>query len=140
MKIKSLRSFTLTLVLILSALTVLTCAKPLDVEAFNLKITRAHQKGESWCQSPLLVTLKLVGDRHESKKRTIEIDSSPEAFRDAHIVVTEEGLMDDSVAGVRFEVMLRQGKGDVWIVESAEKTWKCWPGRGHQDYSDKPCQ
>lgn len=123
---------------LLLSLSLSAWAKPVKFEEHNQRTSQAADRGESWAQSALQVALKLVGDSQECRERRIEIQSTPEAFRDAHIVIIEEGLMDDSVFGIRYELMLRLGKHG-WMVESADKTWKCWPGRGHQYYSDEPC-
>ena len=114
--------------------------KPIPHQDFNTKVAAARERGEAWVKSPLQVALKLVGDNQECRQRNIEIKSTPEAFRDAHVVITEDGFLDDSVRGVRYELKLRRSPRGEWQVQAAAKTWRCWEGRGHQDYSTEPCQ
>lgn len=54
----------------------------------------------------------------------------------AHLVV--EGLMDDSVKGEQI-LMVAEKKGQQWKVISIKKNWKCYPGRGHQDWTTELC-
>lgn len=125
------------LVLLLS--TGLGAAESLEnVPDFNKVTAEAYKNGADWTKSPLQVALRLVGDRHASKERTISIKSLPETFRNAHITIIEEGLMDDSIRGIRFELKMYREAG-YWVVESAKETFRCWSGRGADDYSDKPC-
>jgi hypothetical protein len=55
------------------------------------------------------------------------------------VVLTEDGLADDSVRAVRFALEFRRAGGR-WRLESARRTQRCQPGRGHQRFSAKPCR
>ena len=110
-----------------------------EIEKFNRSTRTSHRAGADWTKSPLQVALRLVGDRHGSRERNISIESTPETFRDAKIVITEDGYLDDSVRGARYQLKLTRTDDGYWVVERFKKEVRCWPGRGHQDYSDKPC-
>lgn len=60
--------------------------------------------------------------------------------RDKWIVtVIFDGLYDDSFKAGRIEVILAHEDGK-WVVRGdIIKTQQCWPGRGHQDFSDELC-
>jgi hypothetical protein len=65
------------------------------------------------------------------------VDIVPQA--DGTIEVTEWGLPDDSVEAGRFRVRLTEQPDGTWRVTQAQWSQKCWPGRGHQDFSTVPC-
>ena len=47
---------------------------------------------------------------------------------------------DDSVAGYRFDVKLKElSSNGHWEIISVNKSWRCWEGRGHRDFSNEPC-
>ncbi len=54
------------------------------------------------------------------------------------VLVTYDGLRDDSVAASRREAYLMYQDG-TWVVGNVVMTQKCWPGRGHQDFSAELC-
>jgi hypothetical protein len=55
------------------------------------------------------------------------------------VVLTEDGLADDSIQAVRYALEFRRS-GTRWRLESARRTQRCQPGRGHQQFNPKPCQ
>jgi hypothetical protein len=65
------------------------------------------------------------------------VDILPQA--NGSIEVTSWGLPDDSVEAARFRVRLAEQPDGTWRVTQARWSQKCWPGRGHQDFSTVPC-
>lgn len=55
------------------------------------------------------------------------------------ITLVEEGLMDDSMSGRKL-IMTLAPDGAGWKVVALKETYKCWPGRGHEDWGAAPCQ
>lgn len=55
------------------------------------------------------------------------------------VTLVEEGLMDDARAG-RKVVMTLAPEGSGWKVVALKETYKCWPGRGHEDWGAAPCE
>jgi hypothetical protein len=53
-------------------------------------------------------------------------------------MVTQRGLLDDSVAAERYLLGL-QRDGDVWRLSSARWMQSCRPGRGHEEFSPVDC-
>ncbi len=61
----------------------------------------------------------------------------------AVVTITQTGVADDSVGGIRYRVELRQNKevptGRQWEIVWAGSQVKCHQGRGHQDWSMELC-
>jgi hypothetical protein len=62
----------------------------------------------------------------------------------AVVIITQTGLLDDSIAGIRYRVELISTSesaqtGKEWKIVWAGWQVKCYPGRGHQDWSTKEC-
>jgi hypothetical protein len=54
------------------------------------------------------------------------------------VLFTQTGLPDDSVRGERRRLEFRL-KGSSWHLEWVGLQVQCWPGRGHEDWSNQPC-
>lgn len=112
----------------------------IDTSDYNLSIVLAANKGESWVKSPMQVALKLVGDFEEMQMRKMIFDApTGDGFDTFKLTVVSDGLLDDSVKSERWMFELAKGTSGVWKVSSAKKSWACWPGRGHAEFSAVPC-
>lgn len=90
---------------------------------------------------PIEEALKLVGSVPDSLQRAIyfkKIVSSveSESFDQARIVITDEGLMDDSVSGVRIFLKASLVNG-AWKVNETSRVNVCY--RGKIKYKKGPC-
>lgn len=56
----------------------------------------------------------------------------------AIVTLTERGVLDDSIAGIRYRFDLRR-MGEQWEIRRAGRQVQCQPGRGHQDWSAAAC-
>jgi hypothetical protein len=54
------------------------------------------------------------------------------------VVVTYDGLYDDSVKASRIQATVTYQNGQ-WLKGPVSKTQQCWPERGHQDFSAETC-
>lgn len=111
-----------------------------DYAAFNKSVLSASADGEEWTADPVLVSLKFIGPS-EGKTQIIERTySSSESPDTATVVITSEKLLDDSVMGVRYKLVLNKDETGAWTIGSAGRAIKCWEGRGHTDYSKEACK
>ena len=54
------------------------------------------------------------------------------------VTITYDGLFDDSIRATRIKATIAY-QDDQWIVRESSETQKCWPGRGHQEFSTEFC-
>ena len=77
----------------------------------------------------------------EGKSQTVErVNESAESDAYVTVTVTEDGYMDDSVRGAVYFLGFRRSGNGFWVLESAGKKIRCWPGRDHEDFGTEPCK
>lgn len=54
------------------------------------------------------------------------------------ITAIYDGLYDDSIKAIKIRATVTY-QDKQWFKRDVSKTQQCWPGRGHQDFSSKPC-
>ena len=90
---------------------------------------------------PARVALEAMGRSFQENATDLKVTqqvNSGEAPDKAIVTVEQSGLMDDSVAAERtvFTMNYREGQ---WETVSRVTTQRCWPERGHQQFSEQPC-
>lgn len=70
----------------------------------------------------------------QEQKVTVQYPQDNQAI----VILTQTGLLDDSVAGIRYRVELVSNQ-ETWRVVWVGRQYKCQPGRGHQDWSTQLC-
>ncbi len=68
---------------------------------------------------------------------SVEIIASDDS--ETWVLATEEGLMDDSVRGVRYRLRFVPTADNQWELVEAGRQQTCWPNRGHQDWRTDFC-
>ena len=104
------------------------------VKAFNTYLTK--RKGPA---SPTQLALEFVrADRTQAARTTTKAQSSPEGGGPTNVTVVQDGLADDSVRATQ-DVLRFAPSGETWRLESAVRTQRCQPGRGHQSFAVGDC-
>lgn len=112
----------------------------IDTSDLNLKIITAANNGEEWVKSAAMVGARLAGEFEEARSRKMYWEaSSGEGFDQFKLTIETDGFLDDSVRGEKVIMEFKRESDGVWKVVSAKKAWRCWAGRGHEDYSAVPC-
>lgn len=89
---------------------------------------------------PMMVALNSMGKhfQNEMTNLTLTQQVSGELPTEAIVIIEESGIQDDSIAAKR-TVFSLVNKDQRWIIASQVETQKCYPERGHQDFSSHPC-
>jgi hypothetical protein len=115
-------------------------AKPdgtLPVSAFNEFLA---DEGKDFARSPIEAVTKFVRlDNTSAAVTTVRATSPGEVRNFSEVVVTLDGLLDDSVRAARYTIELQRDAGGMWRLRTADWAEQCQPGRGHQDFSARLC-
>lgn len=111
-----------------------------DFGGFNQEIEKAVAAGEAWVKAPTQVVARVLREFSEFRSRTIEMSApNSEATDSLTVIVIDDGFLDDSVRADKHQFELTANEQGVWKFVSAGKSWRCWEGRGHQDFSLVKC-
>ena len=107
----------------------------LSVGSFNDHLAEHDEDA----RSPVVAaTAFLRLDRTAAATTTIAAHATEEGSGPTTVTVMLDRLPDDSVRGQRFELVFTQQEGE-WRLATATTEQRCWPSRGHQDFSTEPC-
>lgn len=113
----------------------------IDVYDFNAYVRATEAE---WATSPIRMALEFLalgdpwGPDGGAYITTAEQKASPEGGTEATVLVTMDGLGDDSVQAVRYTLEFAK-RGDGWQLISATWGQRCAERRGHQDFSVELC-
>lgn len=114
-----------------------------DAQARELAVWKARLAAaadSAWTRSPATIAIEFAGGGYcECARFAFEVRSTPERFDIATVIVTYDGLLDDSMRSAMLELSLQRHDGR-WRIERAQRRWRCWPGRGHETYGMTRCQ
>jgi hypothetical protein len=111
-----------------------------DVGGFNLAIEKAAKAGEAWVKMPTQVVARMIRTFSDMRSRMIEMSAPGSESTDSlNVTVIDDGFLDDSVRGEKHRFELNIDEQGVWKFVSAEKSWRCWEGHGHRDFSVVKC-
>lgn len=71
--------------------------------------------------------------------RTTRVETIRPGERRRVVLVTHEGLMDDSIRDERVRIAYVRDPDGLWTPQYAGRQQRCQPGRGHQDWSPELC-
>jgi len=101
----------------------------------------AHQDDveELWEGSPTMAAGEFLRlDERTAVRTTVAATASGEGAGPQTVVVTLDGLLDDSVRAERW-TLLFEPEDDVYRLASARWVQRCHEGRGHQDFAVEAC-
>ena len=94
---------------------------------------------EHWEGSPAMSAGEFLRlDEQDAARTSLASVTPAEGTGPATVVVTLDGLFDDSVRAQRWTLTFEQD-GDVYRLAEASWAQRCQPGRGHQAFSPEPC-
>ena len=95
---------------------------------------------EDWERSPAMaaaVFLRL--DERTARHITIDAKAGPEGGGDQTVVVTLDGIGDDSVRTERWTLGFVEAGDGVYALTGALRELRCHAGRGHQEFAGEAC-
>jgi hypothetical protein len=106
------------------------------VDGFNQFLSRHPDLA----RSPIRATIEFVRLKDPRALTTTvrEQASQLENPRDVRVALTEDGLADDSIRAIRHVLEFKRTDRR-WKLQSARRTQRCQPGRGHQRFGPRPC-
>jgi hypothetical protein len=95
---------------------------------------------EEWERSPAMAAaIFLRLDERKAVRTTIDAKAGPEGGGDQIVIVTLDGLADDSVRTERWTLGFEEAEGGVYALTGALRELRCHEGRGHQDFAGEAC-
>lgn len=109
-----------------------------DTKAFNRFLAERRPPWAAQAETAAAVALAPIP---EGEGTTRSVKSAREAGRPGRVVVTviDDRLPDDSVRAQRYRLTFVAEPGGPLRLEGVLVDWRCWEGRGHQDYSTELC-
>lgn len=89
--------------------------------------------------APIDIVLKIVGAFDGSTQHIIQENEGKEAPSVSRITVLRDGLMDDSVRGVRWDIALEKTADNVWKIMEVWRSWRCWRGEKTNMFTSNLC-
>ncbi|HEY9841386.1 MAG: hypothetical protein ACAI44_07830 [Candidatus Sericytochromatia bacterium] len=93
---------------------------------------------EPWRQEPVLIALLWVGPALGSDRSIVYKAGPGENPQKASVVITEDGLRDDSLAGSRVSFSFTRVRGQ-WALTAVSEAWKCRRGPNTKGYMPGVC-
>jgi hypothetical protein len=130
---------------IIPALLLAVCSAPLAAEA------ESPNQANEWQQAafakpefadPMELAKLLIGSFPEStegkQQLNLNIINHPSEPDMIQVMVTKDGLLDDSIAAEQWRVNMAMN-GEGWVVKSAGKRWQCYRNGNPEQWTIKPC-
>jgi hypothetical protein len=89
--------------------------------------------------TPIEVALKIVGPFEGSAQQLTQVNEGSEAPSTVRVTVIRDGLLDDSVRGERWDIVLRRTANGAWIIGEVRRAWRCWRGRQPDSFTAVRC-
>ena len=81
-----------------------------------------------------------VGEGEATTTSVVAFEGPEGSADEASVIVTRDGLADDSVRALRYRIVLERADDRSWRLRSAQRTQRCQRGRGSQAFSTKLCR
>jgi hypothetical protein len=95
--------------------------------------------GDAVGQDPITLARSLYGVATPTEGHYTETVEELASKSEARIIlITQVGLADDSVRGMRHRLEF-EGQSGAWALVWVGRQVRCWPGRGHEEWGTDPC-
>ena len=112
-----------------------------DVVRFNSRVDEAVDAGLDWPSSALSVALNLLGGDAGTRSLALsEVANRGEAPDTVVVVLSRDGLLDDSVRGDWHRAVLHRLGDGTWRLHELHRAFRCWQGGSLEQYSAERCR
>ena len=74
------------------------------------------------------IALAIAGEFAGSTQHIIQVNEGSEAPSASHITVVRDGLLDDSLRGERWDIVLERTSTGLWRIAEVKRAWRCRRG------------
>ncbi len=108
----------------------------LDPSAFNESIKEARYITNAGAFMELYYPNKVAPNAEGNES----IDITPTDLKNGYhkVLMIHDRMLDDSQRGIKLIMIAKEDKG-LWQVVMVKKNWRCWKGRGHEDWGTENC-
>ncbi len=89
--------------------------------------------------APLDIALKIVGEFAGSAQHIVQLNEGAEAPSASRVTVIRDGLLDDSIRGERWDIVLQRTSAGTWEIKEVRRAWRCWRGAHVDRFAAGPC-
>ncbi len=89
--------------------------------------------------TPLDVALAVAGPFEGTTQHLIQANAGVEAPTASRVTVLRDGLLDDSVRGERWDIVLDRTAEGVWRIREVKRAWRCRRGGQTNSFAATRC-
>lgn len=91
--------------------------------------------------NPLMIALAIAGPFDGAAQHLVQTNSTGEQPRLTKVSVLRDGLLDDSVRSMRYDIELaRVASGGYWSIKRVSRAWRCWRGPQRDTFGSRLCR
>ncbi|MGB2816386.1 MAG: hypothetical protein WBA53_03815 [Burkholderiaceae bacterium] len=90
--------------------------------------------------TPVEIALAIAGKFEGSIQQIIQVNEGSESPTASRVTIVRDGLLDDSVRGQRWDVVLGKAASGKWSIRDVTIAWRCWRGPESDVFSATPCR
>jgi hypothetical protein len=89
--------------------------------------------------TPVEIALALAGPFDGGAQRITQINQGVEAPSASRITIVRDGLLDDSVRGLRWDIALERTQAGTWRIAEVKRAVRCRRGADTERFLAGPC-
>jgi hypothetical protein len=89
--------------------------------------------------TPLEIALAVVGPFKGARQHIVQVNEGSEAPSASRVTVLRDGLLDDSIRGERWDVVLARSDAGTWRITEVRRAWRCWRGAQSRQFATDRC-
>jgi hypothetical protein len=89
--------------------------------------------------TPVEIALAIAGPFEGSTQHVIQVNQGAEAPSASRVTVLRDGLLDDSIRGERWEILLARSPAGFWTISEVKRAWRCRRGAQPDRFATVRC-